>query len=363
MLLNLAVEQKRLGYVPVIVSIREWGENERSLENDARQRGLETITFRMLDGPNYIGAWRILRYAWANRFGIIHGHGYKANILFGFIPRAFRRIPMVTTLHGWTNTGRISKIFVYEYLDSLSLKYMDAVCVVNHNMPRHPWLKKLGGALHIIPNGISTLENTLPLPEDEVSEFCKKGYTIASIGRLSEEKGYKYLLEAFRLFLRDVEDGRLLILGEGPERHVLESSIRNKGLSGKVFLPGYRNKAWRYLHDCKVFVLSSLTEGLPITLLEAMQVGIPVISTDVGGIPQVIRHGESGFLVSPGDSESLYAFLEKIYEDGQAGFAMASCAKEFVLREYTSTRMAARYMEVYRGIGNNTFEEMRDNSL
>jgi glycosyltransferase involved in cell wall biosynthesis len=347
MLLNLAEEQTRLGHQPVIASIREKHESELQLEDEARRRGLEVITFRMLDGPNFFGAWRILSYAWANHFDVMHAHGYKGDILFGFIPKSIRRIPLVSTLHGWTNNNHLSKILLYEYLDSLTLKYMDAVCPVNQAMLEHPWLKNINGCLHVVPNGIPSLENLEPFGEDEITEFCKQGFTIASIGRLSKEKGYEYLLEAFNLFQKDAQDGRLLIIGEGPERLALERSVKNKGLSGKVFLPGYRDKAHKYLQHCKIFVLSSLTEGFPITLLEAMQVGIPVVATSVGGIPQVIIHEETGFLVPPKSHDAINHVLKRIYRNDQHDLRMVYRAKRRVMSEFSSIKMAERYIELY----------------
>lgn len=348
MLLNLAVEQKKLGYSPVIASIREFDEQQRSLEDEARERGLEVVVFRMVDGPNVFGALRILRYAHANSIHILHAHGYKGDILLGLIPKRIRGIPLVSTLHGWTNNGKVSKLLLYEYIHSFMLRYADAVCLVSRTMLGHPWLKKLGhDHLRTIPNGIPPLVQEDSFPEDEISEFCRNGYTIASIGRLSREKGYDYLIEAFARFRCDEEDAGLLILGEGRERGFLEEIIRRKGLSGKVLLPGYRDKAWRYLKYCKVFVLSSETEGFPITLLEAMQVGIPVIATKVGGIPELVKHGQTGFLVPPGDMEGLYLQLKemKMHEVGLR--SMCGEAKSMIDSVYSSRRMAMDYIRVY----------------
>ncbi len=351
MLLNLAEDQLRLAHTPIIASIREKNEAEQQLEDEAKRRGIQVIAFRMLDGPNLLGALRILRYAWSADIDIIHAHGYKGCILFGFLPKAIRRVPIVSTLHGWTNSGRLSKILLYEYLESLSLKFMDEVCVVNKAMIMHPWLNKMYSRLHIIHNGIPDLDIRDQPPSDEVTEFCKKGFTIASIGRLSQEKGYSYLIEAFDLFQKDTEEARLLIIGEGPERNNLEYRLKVKGLSEKAMLPGYRNKAWRYLHNCRAFVLSSLTEGLPMTLLEAMQVGTPVIATKVGGIPEVVKNGETGYLVSPKNPDEIARFLTGIYVNYQSGLSLASHAKELVSSEFSSMKMAERYIELYRNIG------------
>jgi glycosyltransferase involved in cell wall biosynthesis len=352
MLLNLVAEQVKLGHQPVIASIREMHEVEMSLESEANRRGLESVTFRMHDGPNIPGALRMLRFAQTNGFQILHTHGYKGNILFGFIPKRIRQIPLVCTLHGWTSTPGFSKLRLYEYIDALSLRFMDAICVVNQVMFERLRSKNLQCQINIIPNGIQLLIDSNPISEDEITDFCQKGFTIVSIGRLSKEKGHEYLIEAFDQFSKKVTEGKLLIIGEGPEREALENMIRDRGLSGKVLLPGYRDQAWRYLHNCRVFVLSSLTEGLPITLLEAMQVGVPVITTAVGGIPQVIKSSITGRLVPSKDPMLLSESIFETYNENKEALEMAVRAKNVVLSEYSSHQMAQRYSELYQSILN-----------
>jgi len=354
MLLNLAEEQKKSGHRPVIASIREKDEFDTPLEDEARRRGLEAVTFRMADGPNFLGAWHILRYVRLESFDVIHTHGYKGDILFGFIPARLRKIPLICTLHGWTSMRRLSKLGAYEYLDALSLRHFDAVCVVSEAMLGHPLLKKLNGRgrIHFVPNGIPPRQEPVCPPDDEITDFCRQGPTVVSIGRLSEEKGHRYLVEAFARLVKTIPDARLLIIGEGPERGALERAIREQGLSEKVMLPGYRDLAWRYLVRCHAFVLSSLTEGLPITLLEAMQAGVPVIATEVGGIPRVVRPSMTGRLVAPGDSEKLSESMRDLFLAYGEALQMAEKAKSCILDEYSSNRMARRYVDLYQGLLN-----------
>lgn len=347
MLLNLAAEQKEIGHTPVIASIREKDESLTPLEMEANRRGIDAVTFRMLDGPNFIGSWRILRYAQANGFEILHCHGYKGNILFGFIPRKVRRIPLVSTIHGWTSVRKISKLRLYELIDALSLKFIDTVCVVSRAMLERPILKNLKGKVHVIPNGIPLLFCPDSLPENGIAEYCRQGFTIVSIGRLSVEKGYTHLIKAFAEFLDEKPDAYLLIIGEGPERMELETIVRNLGLAGRVLLPGYCENAWRYLYLCKVFVLSSMTEGLPITLLEAMQTKIPVVATAVGGVPEIITNGDTGRLVSTGDPGDICRALKSIHEDYSMAAAMADRAGKLAEDRYTSASMAREYDLVY----------------
>jgi glycosyltransferase involved in cell wall biosynthesis len=350
-LLNLAEEQKRMGHYPVIASIGEKGQQVKPLEEEASKRGIEVAAFRMQNGPNPLGAWRIYRYSRVNGFDVLHTHGYKGDILFGFIPKGIRRIPLISTVHGWTNVERFSKLRVYECLDGLSLRFVDAVCTVNEVMRDDPKLKRVSKAkVHVVTNGIPLLDMNKLEPEDEIVAFCRSGFTVASIGRFSKEKGYDYLIQAFAGFAKEAPEARLLIIGEGPERACLEEMVLRMGLYGKVMLPGYRENAWRYLSCCKLFVLSSLTEGLPITLLEAMQTGVPVVATAVGGIPQLIVHDEHGLLVPPCDTKSLCQSITRIYQHEDLAKGIAQNAKNIVLEKYSSRMMALGYDAVYHSL-------------
>lgn len=350
-LLNLSEEQKKLGYHPIIASIGEKGSYVKLLEAEAGRRGIETVPFRMRNGPNFYGAWKVLCYARSNDVAILHTHGYKGDILLGFIPKRFRKLPLVSTVHGWTNVNKFSRLRLYEWADGLSLRNADAVCLVNEMMLSHSRFACMRrDKMHVIPNGIPELNETRPIQVDEIVEFCRNRFTIVSIGRLSKEKGYAFLIQAFAQIIRNVPDARLLIIGEGPERTELEDSICAHRLEGKALMPGYRENAWRYLFFCKVFVLSSLTEGLPITLLEAMQAGIPVVATSVGGVPTVVKPSITGTLVPPGDPRLLAESILEKYRSYQNASQEAERAKALIKLEYSSNRMARSYCNLYQNL-------------
>lgn len=351
MLLNLSAEQTKLGHRSVIASIGKKGDYHKPLESEAMKRGIEIECFRMSNGPNFIGAWDILRFAKSEGFDILHLHGYKSDILMGFIPKVIRKLPVVSTVHGWTSVNRFSKLWVYEALDGISLRCMDAVCLVADSMREHPRVRKLNRHnLYIVRNGISSLDEEILPPKDEISAFCQGGYTLISIGRLTKEKGHSDLILAFSYFVKEYQDTRLVIIGEGPERVSLEAEIKSLGIEGKVMLPGYKEDAWKYLQCCRQFVLPSLTEGFPITLLEAMRSGISVVATAVGGIPKLIKHGRTGLLVTPKNVMLLSQSMKDLIDNDQLAKIMAQNAKELVNRNYSSRVMALRYDAVYHSL-------------
>ena len=117
-----------------------------------------------------------------------------------------------------------------------------------------------------------------------------------SVGRLDEQKGYTYLLEAAAVLMKREPDFRLSIVGDGPLRQSLEQQAASLGLNDTVRFEGQSAEVSRYLHRAHVFVLSSLWEGLPYTIIEAMASGLPVVTTDVGGCRELVIDGETGLV-------------------------------------------------------------------
>ncbi len=349
MLLNLVGEQIKMGLSPAICSIGEKGCAEKPLEAEARRRGYPVKTFRMNPGFNLKGALDILGFARQEGFGVLHSHGYKGDILFGFLPRRLRRIPVVATLHGWTSAGAISRMRVYEWLDARALKHIDAVVAVNGRMLANPRLKKSGINLHVVNNGMPPAQAEVRELDQEVAEFCKAGFIVGAIGRLTQEKGFKYLVEAFARVRERRKDARLVILGDGPEKDLLAGAAATFGLKDGLLMPGYRAGASRYLRLFDIFVLPSLTEGLPMVVLEAMQNGVPIVATRVGGVPEVLEEGAAGVLI---ESASARAVAEGIFalEDENYARGLAKRAKEIVNARYSSEGMAAGYREIYRSL-------------
>ncbi len=385
-LLNLVEEQIRMGLDPHIASIGERGINEKPLETEALKRGFKVKQFRMLPGPNVIGMFKVLRFAQKGRFDLIHSHGYKSNVAFGLLPKRIRKLPMVSTLHGWTSTKKFSKNRIYEWLDGLSLKHIDAVVLVNRSMLSNPKLKRLKKRnLHIINNGIpvpddrynnvnaqkrdqtptqfnySAIQRSAQSPtrfidstnqqlDKEIIDFCSQGFAIGSIGRLSKEKGYGYLIQAVADLVKDDPEIRLIIIGEGNERLSLEKMVKEYDIEDKILIPGYMKKARKYIPYFKIFVISSLTEGLPITLLEAMSAKIPIVATKVGGIPEVLRNGKAGLLVRPGDAWELASAIKKVCLGMVKIGELLEYGYQVVLNEYSSKKMGLDYVGLYNRV-------------
>lgn len=351
MLLTLAREQQRLGLHPIIASIGEKAIVEKPLEIAAREAGIPVKIFRMAPGLNIRGVRDVLAYRTTENFDLIHSHGYKGNILFGFLPERLRKVPIVATLHGWTSTSGFSKMRLYEWLDAKALSFLDAVIVVNKNMLAHPRFPALSEKkIFTIDNGIPEEFSAKIQLEPDVVEFCRGEFVIGSIGRYSKEKGFDILLHALHLLLRGGGRAKLLIIGDGPCREELHNIAESLGIDENVLFAGYRSHAEAYMKLMDLYVISSLTEGLPITLLEAMRARVPVVATCVGGIPDVLTDKKDALLVPAQDADALAQAFVTVMDDRERAEKRANNAREKFLLKYSSRKMAASYLEVYRKI-------------
>jgi len=352
-LLNLMQEQLKMGLKPLLCSIGDLGEIEKPLEIAAEARGIPVCKVRIPRGLKLKSGLAILREARNSKSDIIHLHGYKDTILVGLLPGFLRKIPAIRTLHGWTAKTKLSKIWLYEKLDRFCLKRLDGIVSVNVTLVdqvQH-FVKK--APVITIENGIPALEfnkKQVLQEEKEIAGFCRNGVIIGGIGRFSKEKGFIFLVEAMSLLVSKKLDLKLVLIGEGAQQQEMESLIQKKGLAKHVFFAGYKQDAARYLPLFDIFVIPSLTEGLPIVLLEAMQAGVPVVTTMVGGVPDVLQNGELGILVDPGSVEALVQSILQVIEHLDDAMSRAVKAKKRVLSRYSSRRMAEKYLDLYNSV-------------
>lgn len=354
MLLALVSEQIKLGLEPVILSAGDHETHRKALEIEAEKLGLPLVVWRMKPGLNFSETRKICE--WAENWGVelVHSHGYKFNILMAMFGRFRRKVPVVSTLHGYVHAPRFSKMWVYEFLDRLAISRLDGVVMVGAAMKAQLSDGLIRLRRHtIIRNGL-VLEDTLrratePLPPTLVEFFRAHEQVILGVGRLAKEKGFDHLIESFCGIKRSVPNAGLLIVGEGMLRKELEEQIVKLGLCSDVCLPGYCDNVPALMVRSSALVISSSTEGLPITLLEAMAVRLPIISTKVGEIPFVLDEGDSGFLIDDPASDLVSAF-EILQKETSATHYRTSRAVQKISCELSARSMAEKYGSFYESL-------------
>ena len=172
---------------------------------------------------------------------------------------------------------------------------------------------------------------------------------ILIVGRLSREKDHLTLLRAVDRLQSNLNP-HLLVVGEGPERGRIEQEIRQRGLTEHVTLTGLQRSAEPYYRIANLAVLSSLSEGSPNALLEAMSAGVPVVATNVGGIPEIVTDGESALLVPAGDVESMAAAMAKLLTDTSLAQRFVERGRSLVLEKHSPTARAERLAGIYQSL-------------
>jgi glycosyltransferase involved in cell wall biosynthesis len=180
-------------------------------------------------------------------------------------------------------------------------------------------------------------------------------FVIGTVGRLAEVKRQDLLIRAFARLATDADGLRLLLVGDGPERKRLESLAAELAIADRVKFAGYQPSPERFLAQMDVFALTSRHEALPLSLLEAWASGLPVISSAVGGIPQVVDHGRTGLLFQSGDETALLRCLRKVIKERDYAAALAAEGKAEVEAKYSLSRMAADY-ELQYGLAKGPIE-------
>ena len=161
---------------------------------------------------------------------------------------------------------------------------------------------------------------------------AQKEKKIVAVGRLHWQKNYPLLINAFEILLKKHDDYKLIIYGEGDERNKLQSLINSKNLNSKVDLAGNVSDIKKFICNSALFVMSSDFEGMPNSLIEAMVLGLPVISTDCpcGGPRELIINNKNGLLVEPGNKEELICAMDKILSNEKLANSIGSEAKKII---------------------------------
>jgi GalNAc-alpha-(1->4)-GalNAc-alpha-(1->3)-diNAcBac-PP-undecaprenol alpha-1,4-N-acetyl-D-galactosaminyltransferase len=239
-------------------------------------------------------------------------------------------------LHSIGNVWEQLRWWTYGGADRIVVQSQDAL---NYFLP------KFQSRTAVIPNPV-----VLPPSGETLLENQRTGLSIIAMGRLSEEKCFDILLRAFVRLKERHPNWALTILGEGPQRPVLESLREQLGVVESVFLPGIVKNPEKYLMNASLFVLSSRFEGFPNSLCEAMACGLPVIATDCSsGLREIIRHGEDGILVPPNDVNALANAMDRLMSDKGERRRLASRAVDVASR-FNLEKIMGMWEEVLRNV-------------
>jgi glycosyltransferase involved in cell wall biosynthesis len=279
-------------------------------------------------------------------------HGYKADLL-GRIAARLAGVPVIGVSRGWT--AETWKVRLYEALDRRVLRGMDRVVCVSEGQAVK--VRRAGVSAErvvVIHNAIRTARFDAPDAEGRKilrGLFARAPSLIAvSAGRLSPEKGLTYLIEAARQVVRRHPDLGFVVFGDGALRDSLVRQIASAGLADRFVLADFRSDLDRLMPWADLFVLPSLTEGLPNVVLEAMAGGVPVVATAVGGTPEVVVDGVTGFLVPAAHADALAEPICRLAESAKEREAMGRAGRARVQQEFTFAAQAQAYERLFASV-------------
>ena len=271
---------------------------------------------------------------------IVHAHSSKAGAL-GRLAAALARVPVrIFTVHAWPFaaykgvTGRLY-LWVERRLRRLTTS---VVCVARST-------RDLGVAAGTCrPEDAVVIHNAVEFSSFPTSERSGDPPRIVSVGRLAFPKDFPTLVAA----LASIEtDWRAALVGEGPLRPEIAGELERNGLSERVELLGSRDDVPELLADADIFVLSSRSEGFPVSVLEAMAAGLPVVATDVGGISEAVVHGETGLLVPASDPVALAGALGRLVRDAPLRRRLGASGLERARRDFDVAPFRTAHLELY----------------
>jgi glycosyltransferase involved in cell wall biosynthesis len=179
---------------------------------------------------------------------------------------------------------------------------------------------------------------------------------VGNVAALVPHKGQRHLIEAAHLVVQDIPDARFVILGEGELREQLERQVREHHLEKHVLLPGFRTDVIGCIKGFDVFAMSSVTEGLGTSLLDAMACGKPIVATTAGGIPEVVVNGETGLLAEPRDHHAMARAIARLLNDERLRTRMGQAGLVRVRQHFTVERMVAQTVRVYARVAGSARE-------
>jgi glycosyltransferase involved in cell wall biosynthesis len=342
MLVQLAVglRQHGLEAVPVIRGARgpSW------LEQRLRETGFdpEFATVRRAIDPGALGALR--RMLKRRRVHLVHSHEFTMGI-YGRAANLATGRPHVVTMHGGTGFARRAR---RRYALGWALRGSDARVAVSDAtadfLARACRIRR--ETIDVIPNGVGVVAGRADAVREELG-LAEGDLLVLAVGNLYAVKGHRVLVEAAASLGRVPARWIVAIAGRGDEEGRLRALVAERGLEAQVRLLGLRRDIPDLLAAADVFVMPSLSEGLPLALLEAMMAGKPVVASAVGGIPSAVRSGSTGLLVPPNDPSALGSALRKLSADAELRKSLGIAAAADVRQRFGADSMTAAYIAVY----------------
>src|SRR3989338_1463671 len=336
------------------ITVTAGGEDE--LLKEINEIGVRTFPLKNLvreisPAKDILAYFEIKKLAKLIKPDILHLNSSKAGVLGAFAGKHAGVKKIIYTVHGFSFNEPMAKWKKYLYLlaEKLSAKYKDKIICVSE-FDRQTGIKnKIGDQKKLITihNGVGQIElldknqarQLLNLPPDKI--------VIGTIANFYPTKGLNYLISAANEVIKNYPNILFRLIGFGQLENELRQQIKKLNLENNFFI-GKLLAGNRYLLAFDYYVLPSVKEGFPYAILEAMQTGLPIIATNVGGIPEIIKDGQNGLLVNPADPKSITNAIDYLMKNQGAADRLAKQAKIDVVKNFSLEKMLIETKRVYK---------------
>lgn len=339
MVIDLVSELNKRGYNNSICCL----DNEGELLELTTERGIDVFFMNRQNGFDWKLIFKLAKILRKSNVDVVHTHN-MGPLFYGSLAAKIANVPVIIN----TRHGREKKS-LYSWVWNINNKVVVISDDAKREMHKYNHIKKSRSV--VIYNGVdlnkysfdnykSNVRKELNLDEDT--------YIVGTVARLSEEKDQITLINTFYDVAKVISKVRLVLIGDGPLRNKLEEYAIGLNLRDKVLFLGFRKNIPMLLSGFDVFVLSSLTEGLSLTLLEAMAAKKPIVATNVGGNPEVVVEGITGFLVPPKDTDKMSEAIITLLKNSELRKKMGEAGRKRVEDKFSLDIMVSEYIKTYK---------------
>lgn len=351
LIVTLSAELARCQVPFTVITLRK---NDPEVEQTVRDHGttvLHVYGRKLFDPVRFAQLNNVLRKL---RPSVIHTHLTLANIL-GSASGSLQNVPRVTTLHNTKMKSQDRPL--HSRLESHFLRQEShRVLAVGWSIARAHQRRLGNRAIQVVPNAVPippALESTAYMALRSPWLKQANDTILVAVCRLEPQKGLSDMIEAIDDLVQTHAHVRLLIAGDGSQRAMLQSQVQERGLADHVKLLGRRNDVPQLLAAADIFVSSSLWEGLPVAMLEAMAAGLPIVGTCVGDVPEVV-HEDQGILVEPKRPHALAQGLRTLIDNPQLRMQLGERNREVASQKFAADVWADQLLQIYDELASQT---------
>lgn len=330
-----------------VIHVGSFAENksEPDLLKIARSSGLKTALFNVFSAYDPRMILFLIKYIRKENINLLCSHEYRSSF-WCLLAKLITGVPWCALSRG--RTFENNKVSTFIYFETILLRFADVIVAVSNGQKRYIMSKGIKNeTIKVIENAVDPIlfKNVMPVDIRTIYSFPEESFICISGGRFSKEKGQGYLIQAAKELIKKNKNIRFILFGDGPDYNEIKNKILNDNLSYYIKCPGFEKNIIGYIKGADLLVNPSLSEGLPNIVLESMAVRTPVVATAVGGVPDLIIDGISGFLTEPGNVSELERSIQRAISSDRK--KITESGYQYIIENYSFEHQFELYCSLY----------------